>query len=72
MPDPCSITFKRLIEALFITHAETKLNTLGHLDGSVVYNSTTNNNYPDHSSTATIIDRGDWCYNLVRRPMSAD
>ena len=71
MPDPCSITFKRLIEALFITHAETKLNTLGHLDGSIVHNNA-NNNQPDHSWTAIIIDRGDWCYNLVRRPMSAD
>jgi hypothetical protein len=71
VPDHCSITFKRLIEALFITHAETKLNTLGHLDGSVVNNST-DNNHTNHSSTAIINDRGHWCHNLVRRPTCAN
>jgi hypothetical protein len=50
---------KHLIEALLITYAETKLNKLGHLDGNVPL--TTNND----------MDRGNWCHNLIRRPISS-
>jgi hypothetical protein len=31
VPNPCSETLRRLIESLFITHAECKLNQTGHL-----------------------------------------
>ncbi len=31
MPDFCSEILRRLIESLFITHAESKLNETGHL-----------------------------------------
>lgn len=57
VPDHCSHTLKHIIEALLITHTETKLNKLGHLDGNVPL--TMNND----------IDRGNWCHNLVRRPI---
>ena len=45
VPDHCSEIFYGIIEALFITHAQTQLNTLGHLDGMVVKDDT-------HSSTS--------------------
>ncbi|CAF1435936.1 unnamed protein product [Adineta steineri] len=64
MPERCTELFYRLIEALFITHAQTKLNTLGHLDGMIVENNNCND------INARIIDdrRGNWCQDLVRRP----
>ncbi len=65
VPNDCSAPLQRIVEALLITHAETKLNTMGHLDGSV-----TNNNYNPHGMTREriIADRGHWCSNLIRRP----
>ncbi|CAF1515766.1 unnamed protein product [Adineta steineri] len=59
LPDSCSITLKRLIESLLITHAQTKLNTLGHLDGYDVLNST-QQHHPLNCNYH-------WCQNLVRR-----
>ena len=57
--------FSRLIEALFITHAQTKLNTLSHLDGMIVEN----NNSNDTNARMISDRRSDkWCQNLVRRP----
>ena len=63
VPNNCSELFYRLLEALFITHAQTKLNTLGHLDGMIVENNNCND------INARIVDdrRGNWCQNLVRR-----
>ena len=62
VPENCSGAFQRLIEALFITHAQTKLNIIGHLDGSV----TTDNYHPTGlTSTRMITDRGQWCTGLV-------
>jgi hypothetical protein len=53
VPNNTSNALRRFIEALFITHAETKLNTLGHLDA-------------DHS-TIHIESTDKLCYeNLVR------
>ena len=54
VPDHCSTTLVRLVKALFITHAASKLNTEGHLDGLVV-------------PTPLLADRDDWCHDLVRR-----
>ena len=31
VPDPCSDPFRYLIESMFITHADTNLNTMGHV-----------------------------------------
>lgn len=53
VPEQCSAPFQRIIEALFITHAETRLNTIGHLDGT-------------NDPTNTMLDRGDWCRDLHR------
>ena len=64
VPDRCTELFYRFIEALFITHAQTKLNTLGHLDGMIVEN----NNSNDTNARLVSDRRGDWCQNLVRRP----
>ena len=56
--------FSQLIEALFITHAQTKLNTLGHLDGMIVEN----NNSNDTNARMISDRRSDkWCENLHRR-----
>jgi len=55
--------FYRIIEALFITHAQTKLNILGHLDGIVV------ENINMHLAKAYAVDNHtNWYQNLVRRP----
>ena len=57
----------RLLEALFITHAQTKLNTLGHLENNI--GEAMNKTLPSNRSNMNIIaDRGDWCRNLLRRP----
>ena len=69
VPDRCSEIFSRLIEALFITHAQTKLNTLGHLDGMIVEN----NNSNDTNARMTSDRRSDeWCQNLLRRPTTSN
>lgn len=56
--------FSQLIESLFITHAQTKLNTLGHLDGMIVENNNSND-----TNARMISDRrsDEWCQNLLRR-----
>ena len=65
IPDNCSDLFYQTITALFITHAQTKLNTLGHLDGMPVFETSS----PiSTTTTQRIVDPGDWCQNLIRRP----
>ena len=82
VPNNASDALRRFIEALFITHAQTKLNTDGHLDQLL---------FPDHDDSVTMnpntsttaassslideqqqqMDKGEeevWCKNLVRRP----
>lgn len=54
VPDSCSETFQRLIESLFITHAETKLNMIGHLDMTGI------------PTTTEFDERGLWCEHLRR------
>jgi hypothetical protein len=60
VPINASGPFRRFIEALFITHTESQLNTDGHLDKLL---------FPD-----AMINLDDlsaqipWCKNLVRRP----
>ena len=54
VPDRCSTLFQQLIESLFITHAELKLNELGHLA-------------EDRIDPIQAL-RGSWCANLTRRP----
>lgn len=54
VPESCSDTFQRLIESLFITHADTKLNIVGHLDIPIIIDNDTGN------------DRGQWCRDLHR------
>lgn len=58
VPVNASETLRRLIEALFITHAETKLNTIGFLD----QDSFSNKNATDRDDN----NDNDWCQNLVR------
>lgn len=67
VPQDCSGPLQRIVEALFITHAETKLNTMGHLDGSVA-NSNYHSNLHGMTRERIIADRGNWCRNLIRRP----
>ncbi|CAF1451534.1 unnamed protein product [Adineta steineri] len=66
MPDGCTPLFYHLIEALFITHAQTKLNTLGHLDGMIVEN---NNSYDINARLVNVGQEYNWCQHLVRRPI---
>jgi hypothetical protein len=55
LPSDTSNLFREMLHALFVTHAETKLNTMGHLFSS---------------SIRVNIDRGIWCAQLVRRCLS--
>ncbi|CAF1447688.1 unnamed protein product [Adineta steineri] len=55
LPDDCSNELRRFIEALFITHTETRLNTLGRLTHRGPW-----------SSPLDDSDRGRWCDKLVR------
>ena len=64
MPESCSETLQRFVEALLITHAETKLNIIGHLDVNVIH---TDEHGQDLTLQNTIADRGNWCHGL-RRP----
>lgn len=54
VPDTCSRHLRRFIEALFITHTETKLNMIGRLTHRYPYM-----NYD-------MKNRGQWCSNLIR------
>ena len=63
MPEQCSGPLQRIVEALFITHAQTPLNTTGHLDGSVEKGPV---NVRGVTETSRIADRGDWCRDLIR------
>ena len=62
VPETCSNMFREIIESLFITHAETSLNTVGN-----VLNQDQNGDYYPLDNPWLI--RGDeWCQGLVRRP----
>ncbi len=60
MPLNRSDALRRFIEALFITHAETQLNTDGHLDRLLFPNAMIN-------SEGASSEQDPWCKNLVRR-----
>ncbi len=62
MPSNGSDALRRLVEALFITHTEAKLNTDGHLDKLLFpeMRMTTNQ---IHTSSEQVA----WCKDLVRR-----
>jgi hypothetical protein len=63
---------RRFVEALFITHTETKLNTSGQLlnqnnndDDANNNNNNNHGNINSISSEAQIKDRQEWCRDLV-------
>lgn len=58
MPETCTEIFRFTVESLFITFAETKLNTLGNV--------LTSNPLPDINPW--LIRGSDWYQGLVRRP----
>ncbi|CAF4518539.1 unnamed protein product [Rotaria sp. Silwood1] len=58
LPVDATAAIRRFVEALFITQAETKLNTMGHLDQFV-------STHTVNPMLTTAYD--DWCRNLVRR-----
>lgn len=63
VPESCSEMFRFTIESLFITHADTKLNTIGNMLNE---NSIGNNHHPLFNPW---LDRGnEWCDGLQRRP----
>ncbi|CAF3153835.1 unnamed protein product [Rotaria socialis] len=57
LPNNASDTLRRLIEALFITHTETKLNTIGHLDRLVS---------SKEINTTSFVEYDIWCEDLIR------
>ncbi|CAF3318596.1 unnamed protein product [Rotaria sp. Silwood2] len=59
LPENTSAAFRRLVEALFITQAETKLNTIGHLHQLI--------GSTDINQVSSIECNDEWCRNLVRR-----
>ena len=64
VPDTCSEAFRYTIESLFISHAQTKLNTIGN-----VLNRDHDHGYQPLNNPWLM--RGDaWCRGLVRRPQA--
>ena len=59
VPEECSHELRRFIEALFITHAETRLNIESPL--------THQGPWPKVATSFDRVDRGKWCQALVRR-----
>ncbi|CAF4442415.1 unnamed protein product, partial [Adineta steineri] len=58
LPEDASPVLRRVIEALFITHADTKLNSTGHLVRR------------NHTNTAVASPPDPvWCEGLIRRPI---
>ena len=58
VPEVCTDMFRFTIESLFITHAETQLNTVGNILNP--------NQYPDYNPW--FIRGSEWCQGLLRRP----
>ncbi len=56
MPETGSKVLRRIIEALFITHAETKLNSASNL-------------VKTNKTKVSMHDNVVWCEGLVRRPL---
>ena len=72
VPDDVSEAVRRFVEALFITHGETKLNTSGRLlhliDQDDQYNNSSANSCPityPMSLEAQAFDREEWCRDLT-------
>ena len=61
LPDNASKVFRKLIESLFITHADCKLNQMGHL----LSNQIAANTNPNRSLESV------WCVNMTHHPASA-
>ncbi|CAF1444491.1 unnamed protein product [Adineta steineri] len=61
LPPNISVTVRRFIEALFITHTEAKLNTFGRLCDE----NDDNNNKNNAMNHNTILGRGEWCRGIV-------
>ena len=62
LPENCSDMLRYTIESMFITHAEAKLNTVGHV---------LNHDQPTDYfllNDPWLIRGDDWCQGLVRRP----
>ncbi|CAF3876419.1 unnamed protein product [Rotaria sordida] len=59
LPERATAAMRRFVEALFITHTETKLNTIGHLDQFVSTHTT--------NQISAAMECEEWCRNLVRR-----
>lgn len=78
VPEDVSESVRRFVEALFITHAETKLNTSGrllHLNDEPNQNMESNSSSSGQTTTTTTItypmslemqafDREEWCRDL--------
>lgn len=64
MPEICSDMFQYTIESLFITHAETQLNTIGH----IVKESITTD--IDPINNPWLVRGHQWYQGLYRRPVS--
>ena len=65
VPTDASVAVRRFVEALFITHAETKLNTSGQLlhEEHDDTDDNSGNVYP-MSAEGRIRDRGEWCRTI--------
>ena len=62
MPETCTDMFRSMIESLFITHAETPLNTIGNMLNVKQHD----HYYP--MDNPWLIRGNEWCQGLLRRP----
>ena len=74
VPEDASEPVRRFVEALFIIHTETKLNTSGRLVGALnndsdqqndLYNIAASSPMLPLSIDAQILDREEWCLDLM-------
>ena len=67
VPDDATKTVRQFVESLFITHAETRLNTSGRLvcDDDTNNNNNVNIHHIHMNREAWIIDRGEWCRDVI-------
>jgi len=67
VPETCSLMFRNIIESLFVTHAETKLNS----KGNIVESQTQHGPYIPVANPW--LNRGNkWHQGLLRRPHPMD
>lgn len=72
VPEMGSTVLRQIVESLFITHTEAKLNSSGRLVGGNIENGCRNNDHDDEGKAGNVDDQNAvWCEGLLRRPLTS-